>query len=298
MNDFPFLITNRNEKVNIKLLKAFVMLAQKGNYREAAQAIFVTQPALTKQINLLESMLNIKLFTRGRHGATLTPSGQQLLAEAEKIVSQSEFFMQHAARVTQGIEGFIAIGFGLSTFYTAPHYIAKFRQQFPAISITLEDIPSAEQYALLTRGELQIGFVRVPPKALLDFHPLFEDRLVLVTPQDKTRGFDEWLKHLPLLRLYTGRGRGLNAQIDLFLQSNQLYVPTMQEVEDIQTILALVIAGIGVALLPQSVVHIAPPTMNIIPLSGESLSWQVGIAWNNTIGDLVRDNFIKMVTSE
>lgn len=68
------------------------MLAQKGNYREAAQAIFVTQPALTKQINLLESMLNIKLFTRGRHGATLTPSGQQLLAEAEKIVSQSEFY--------------------------------------------------------------------------------------------------------------------------------------------------------------------------------------------------------------
>ena len=69
----------------------------------------------------------------------------------------------------------------------------------------------------------------------------------------------------------------------------------MQEVEDIQTILALVIAGIGVALLPQSVVHIAPPTMNVIALSGNNLSWQVGIAWNNTIPDLVRDNFIKMV---
>ncbi|MFW5392380.1 LysR family transcriptional regulator [Yersinia sp. 2544 StPb PI] len=281
--------------MNIKLLKAFVMLAQKSNYNEAAQALCITQPALSKQINLLESMLNLHLFSRGRHGALLTPGGQQLLAEAEKVINQSNFFLQHAARVAKGIEGFISIGFGLSTFYTAPHCIAKFREQFPGIAIMLEDIPSAQQYALLTHGELQIGFVRVPPKAPLHYHPLFDDRLVLVTPQDKALTLDEWLKHLPLLRLYTERGRGLNAQIDLFLQSNQLYVPAMQEVEDIQTILALVIAGLGVALLPQSVVHIAPPTMNIIALSGDTLSWQVGIAWNNTIPDLVRDNFIKMV---
>lgn len=78
--------------MNIKLLKAFVMLAQKGNYGDAAQALCITQPALTKQINLLESMLNIPLFTRGRHSAALTRSGQQLLAQAEKTVSQSEFF--------------------------------------------------------------------------------------------------------------------------------------------------------------------------------------------------------------
>ncbi|CFQ10761.1 LysR family transcriptional regulator [Yersinia enterocolitica] len=281
--------------MNIKLLKAFVMLAQKGNYGDAAQALCVTQPALTKQINLLESMLNIHLFTRGRHGAALTRSGQQLLAQAEKTVSQSEFFLQSAARVAKGIEGLLTIGFGLSTFYTAPHYIAKFRQQFPAISITLEDIPSAQQYALLTRGELQIGFVRAPPTAVLNFYPLFDDRLVLVTAQNKTHSPDEWLKHLPLLRLYTERGRGLNAQTDLFLQSNQWYAPTTQEVEDIQTILALVIAGIGVALLPQSVVHIAPPGINIMPLSGENLSWQVGIAWDDRIQDWVRDNFIQQV---
>lgn len=106
--------------MNIKLLKAFVMLAKTGNYRESAQALYMTQPALTKQINLLESRLNIRLFSRGRHGAILTPSGQQLLAQAEKMVNQSELFLQHAARVAKGIEGFLAIGFGLSTFYLAP----------------------------------------------------------------------------------------------------------------------------------------------------------------------------------
>ncbi|MBS0057662.1 LysR family transcriptional regulator [Yersinia sp. Marseille-Q3913] len=284
--------------MNIKLLKAFVMLAQKGNYGESAQALCMTQPALTKQINLLESRLNICLFSRGRHGAMLTPCGQQLLPQAQKMVNQSELFLQHAARVAKGIEGFLAIGFGLSTFYIAPNCIAKFRQQFPDVAITLEDIPSAQQFALLTQGELQIGFVRRPPQAPLHFQPLFEDRLVLVTPKDNTLTPDEWLTCLPLLRLYTERGRGLNTQIDLFLQSNQLDISVIQEVEDIQTILALVIAGIGVALLPQSVVHIAPPAINIMPLSGHALSWQVGIVWNNAISDLVRDNFIKMAISE
>ncbi|WP_145508062.1 LysR family transcriptional regulator [Yersinia alsatica] len=284
--------------MNLKLLKAFVMLAEKGNYSEAAQALCVTQPALSKQINLLESMLNLQLFSRGRHGAELTRCGQQLLSEAEKVVNQSDFFVQHAARVAQGMEGFIAVGFGLSTFYTAPNCIAKFRQQYPAITMTLEDIPSAQQYALLTGGELQVGFVRMLPTASLHFHPLFDDQLVLVTPQNKTLTLDAWLKQLPLLRLYSARGRGLNAQIDLFLQSNQLYAPQMQEVEDIQTILALVVAGIGVALLPHSVVHIAPATLNIMPLSGNNLSWPVGIAWNDAITDVVRDNFIKMITNE
>ncbi|CNK42977.1 LysR family transcriptional regulator [Yersinia frederiksenii] len=284
--------------MNLKLLKAFVRLAEKGNYSEAAQALCVTQPALSKQINLLESMLNLQLFSRGRHGAELTRCGQQLLSEAEKVVNQSDFFVQHAARVAQGMEGFIAVGFGLSTFYTAPNCIAKFRQQYPAITMTLEDIPSAQQYALLTGGELQVGFVRMPPTASLHFHPLFDDQLVLVTPQNKALTLDSWLKQLPLLRLYSARGRGLNAQIDLFLQSNQLYAPQMQEVEDIQTILALVVAGIGVALLPHSVVHIAPATLNIMPLSGNNLSWPVGIAWNDAITDVVRDNFIKMITNE
>lgn len=281
--------------MNIKLLKAFVILARKGNYGEAAQALCITQPALTKQINVLESLLNLSLFSRGRRGAQLTPSGQQLLSEAEKVVNQSESFLQYAARVAKGAEGFISVGFGLSTFYTAPNYIAAFRQQYPAIMMTLEDIPSTQQYALLSTGELHVGFVRMPYKTPLHFHPLFEDHLVLIVPQDKALPFDVWLKELPLLRLYTERGRGLNAQIDQFLQSNQIDAPLVQEVEDIQTILALVIAGIGVALLPQSVVHIAPPTINIISLSGNNLSWPVGIAWNNAMPNLVRDNFIQMI---
>ncbi|MGC6387049.1 LysR family transcriptional regulator [Ewingella sp. S1.OA.A_B6] len=283
--------------MNAKLLKAFVTLAEKGNYAQAALALSMTQPALTKQINLLESKINILLFTRGRHGSQLTMGGQQLLPEAIKVLKQTDSFIRHAEQVVKGSEGRIALGFGLSSFYFAPECIARFRRLYPDIDVMLEDIPSTKQYELLGNGELQIGFVRVPAKAPLQHHALFEDRLVMVTPGDDEFSVENWLNRLPLLRLYTERGRGLNAQTDMFLQSAQLFPSSTQEAGDIQTLLALVIAGIGVAILPESIMHIAPTTINRIPLTGSFVSWKVGIAWDERIPDLIRDNFIDMVMS-
>lgn len=284
--------------MNVKLLRSFVALADKKNYANAAAQLSTTQPALTKQINALENQLNLSLFNRGRQGTTLTAAGRRLLPEAEKVIKQTDNFMLHARQVGKGAEGFIAVGFGLSSFYFAPQCIARFRHQFPGIDITLEDIPSDQQYEMLRIGELQIGFVRLSPGLLLQHHPLFEDRLVLITPYASPLTTAEWLTRMPLLRLYTWRGRGLNAQIDRFLAAQQLFAAATQEVEDIQTIIAMVIAGLGIALLPQSVVHIAPASLPIVPLDGDNTRWQVGIAWEPLIPDYARDNFIAMLLAD
>lgn len=281
--------------MNLRLLNAFVTLAKKGNYADAARALFVSQPALTKQINLLESQINISLFSRGRSGTTLTPAGRRLLSEAEKVIGQARLFLLHAEQITKGSAGNLAVGFGLSSFYLAPHCIAEFRRRFPQVDISLTDLPSTQQYALLQSDELQVGFVRVPPAVPLDYLPLFKDRLVLVTPQETANSVADWLKNHPLLRLHTERGRGLNVQIDRFLHDNALFASSTQLADDIHTIVALVVAGIGVALLPESVMHIAPPGLHIIALNGESVSWQVGIAWNGRTEDIIRDNFIAAV---
>lgn len=282
--------------MNLRLLHAFVMLAEKENYAQAADALAISQPALTKQINLLESTLNVSLFSRGRHGTRLTAGGQRLLPEAKKVLKQTAVFLQHAVQVAKGGEGVIAAGFGLSSFIFAPQCIARFRAEYPGVEFRLEDLPSAQQFDMLHSGELQVGFVRMPVPAPLRHHRLFEDQLVLVVPFDHGLCVNAWLKNMPLLRLYTERGRGLNAQIDRFLQENQYITSSTQQAEDIQTLVALVVAGIGVALLPQSVIHIAPPGLKIIPLTGRATRWEVGIAWDPQATDLIRDNFVKMVT--
>ena len=281
--------------MNTRLLRAFVTLAEKGNYAQASHALSVSQPALTKQINLLESTLNVALFARGRHGSVLTAAGQRLLPEAEKVLRQMAAFLQHASLVEKGGEGLLAAGFGLSSFILAPQCIAKFRAAYPGVDVTLEDLPSAQQYDMLQSGELQIGFVRVPPPAPLSYHELFEDKLVVVTQEENGADVSALLRNRPLLRLYTERARGLNAQTNRFLQENQLHVCSVQRTEDIQTIVALVAAGIGVALLPESVVHIAPPELKILSLTGYATRWQLGVAWDGRNTDLIRDNFFRMV---
>jgi len=262
--------------MNLKLLKAFVTLAEKGNYAEAASALSMTQPALTKQINL-------RLFSRGRQGTQLTPGGAQLLPEARKVLQQSALFMQHAGLVAQGLEGKIAIGFGLSSFVYAPQSVARFGKRFPAINITLQDLPSSLQMQMLQQGELQMGFVRVPPPRPLAHLPLFEARLVLITPESHSLPVEQWLAKHPLLRLQAGRGQGLNGQIDLFMHEQHYQASSEQYAADIHTLLAMVLAGLGVALLPQSIVHIAPSDLNIVQLKGRALRWQTGIAWDPRI---------------
>lgn len=281
--------------MNLRLLNAFVMLAEKGNYAEAARALFISQPALTKQINLLESQLNVALFSRGRHGTALTSGGRRLLPEAQKVLGQARSFLHHAGQVAKGHEGTLAVGFGLSSFYLAPQCLAEFRQRFPGVEVSLTDLPSAQQYAQLQNNELQVGFVRVPPPVPLDYLPLFTDRLVLVAADASSVSVAGCLKKWPLLRLRTERGRGLNTQIDRYMQDNGLMASATQLAEDIHTIVALVMAGTGAALLPESVMHIAPPALAMMPLTGASVSWQVGIAWDGRTEDRLRDHFISGV---
>ncbi|MEE4409249.1 MULTISPECIES: LysR family transcriptional regulator [unclassified Serratia (in: enterobacteria)] len=283
--------------MDIKQLRAFVVLAEQGNYRLAAERLCITQPALSKQIQTLEMLLGARLFNRGRQGAQLTAGGQRLYPEAQTLVDRHLQFQQHALRVVQGEAGRLALGFGLSSFHLAPQLVAAFRQRFPAVAVGLEDLPSERQYQLLLQGELQVGFVRLPVSAPLRATALLSDRLVLAAPSAlalRTETLMERFNALPLLQLTPKRGRGLSDQSLRFIAAHQLTPNVVQQAGDIQTLLALVAAGIGVALLPQSVTHIVPTGIDILALSGALTEWQVGIAWNPQQPDALRDNFIQV----
>lgn len=283
--------------MDIRQLRAFVVLAEQGNYRLAAERLCITQPALSKQIQALEVRLGARLFNRGRQGAQLTASGQRLYPEAQVLVGQHVQFQQRALRIVQGEAGRLAIGFGLSSFHLAPQLVAAFRQRFPEVAVGLEDLPSERQYQLLLQGELQVGFVRLPVSTPLRATALLSDRLVLAAPAAlalKAETIIGQFNTLPLLQLTPKRGRGLSEQSLRFIAAHQLTPNVVQQAGDIQTLLALVAAGIGVALLPHSVSHIIPVGIDILPLSGEQTEWQVGIAWNPQQADALRDNFIQV----
>jgi DNA-binding transcriptional LysR family regulator len=286
-------------KFDLRQLQAFVTLADTANYREAATRLFITQPALTKQIQGLEQALGSTLFNRGRHGAELTAIGAQLLTQASALVEHGKGFERHALALASGVAGRLKIGFGLSSFALAPSLVARFKQQVANVMVHLQDMPSAIQQEQLLSGQLQLGFMRQPDTPQLQEHRLLTDRLVLAVPTRMTTpdpaAFDlqQALASQPLLQMVGHRCPGLSQQIAGFLGANRL-TGMIQEAEDIQTLVALVAAGIGNAILPRSVSFIAGPDVTLYPLSGPCSEWEISMVWNPGFADPIRDHFIQL----
>ncbi|MFM5818735.1 LysR family transcriptional regulator [Aeromonas sanarellii] len=287
-------------RFDLRQLQAFVMLAETANYREAASRLFVTQPALTKQIQGLELALGSTLFNRGRHGAELTAIGLQLLPQARALVDHGKGFEQHALALASGAAGRLKIGFGISSFALAPSLVARFKQQVPDVLMHLQDMTSATQQELLLAGRLQLGFMRRPDAPQLREHRLLTDRLVLAVPTrligPDPAAFDvaQALTRQPLLQMVGHRCPGLSQQIARFLGANRLS-GIIQEAEDIQTLVALVAAGIGNAILPRSVGFIAGREVTLYPLFGPWSEWEISLVWNPEFADPIRDRFLALV---
>lgn len=287
--------------MDIKLLRAFVTLAHEGTYHSAASVLCITQPALSKQIQTLEHLSGVTLFQRGRHGARLTVAGEQLLAAASEVVERYADFFADVAAIQKGDSGKLTLGFGISSFLLAPKYVAAFRVRYPGVQVSLNDMPSAVQTQLLAEGRLQVGFVRLPVPEPLQSQSLDTEQLVLAVAAE---GFSSSLEttqiieNQQLLQLAPQRGEGLTAQADQFLSARKLTPRTVSAADDIQTLLALVAAGDGVALLPASVKHILPAGVRLLPLEGEHTQWQTGLAWNAGIKDPLRDKFLAMVMDD
>lgn len=284
------------------LLRAFVLLAETQNYREASQRLFITQPALSKKIKLLENELGLTLFVRGRHGAQLTHAGELLLEKARELVEQGEALRHYALDIAKGTKGNLAIGFGISGIKIAPDWVARFRRAYPDVIVSLEDISSTQQTAQLLSGQLQLAFMRMPVEPSLIGLKLISESLVLAVKKKTvpaTTDLQDYqlIASQPFIQLSAEKGPGLFRQIELFLEFNHIVPNIVQRTRDLQTMLALVVAGVGVAVVPESTVYIAPEGIDMIPLRGPYAHWDVGMFWNPALADPLRDLFIAMVQS-
>ncbi|MEZ9656627.1 LysR substrate-binding domain-containing protein [Vibrio splendidus] len=290
------------------LLKAFCQLAKAGNYRLASEQLYITQSALTKKIQRLESNIGASLFSRGRNGAELTHAGKTLLAEAQRLVHSMQAFEQLSGSVVNGTQGHLNIGFGVSTYHEAPKLIAAYKQQYPDVHVTLNDTPSKQQTDELLSNELDISFNRILDSSDLESLTLFNDSLVIAIHKDLLKQAPELssnqsqaiseLSNWPYLKLAQHRGPGLDRQIQQYCLANDIDVSKTQEADDILTLLALVSANIGFTIVPNSAQYISNTDVEFIALQGEHATWPVGLIWNGKNENPLRDRFVEFVANQ
>ncbi|RSN15397.1 LysR family transcriptional regulator [Nonomuraea sp. WAC 01424] len=287
--------------MELMLLRAFLTVAELGTYGSAAQKLLVTQPTLTKQIQSLEARVGGRLFHRGRHGATLTDLGAILLPEAQELVRRADALALRMTRAAAGEIGRLSVGFGLSSIDLAPRAVAAFRRCHPDAHVTLDDMSSQEQFDRLATGELDVGFVRLPEGDDWAHMVLDTDRLALAStgehtspPQD-TSDLPGWVARHRFVQLRKERGSGLVGQIERLCGALSVRPDVIQEADDLQTVLALVAAGVGAAFVPARAGRIAPPPVTVTPLRHPVAEWQIAVVWNRDRVQPMTANFLAVL---
>ena len=271
--------------VELEECRAFLVLAEELHFRRASEKLFLSQPALSKKIRRLEEKINGPLFTRTRRKVSLTEAGRVLLPAAKKLLQEAESALATTRAAVEGRSGTLRIGFGIASVSgILPRTIIRFRASYPQIELQMRDMSTPSQTAALLEGSLDVGILRWPV-----VHPrltggsLFHESLVLAAPSALRFPSREGLSSVrdkPFILLPRSTSETFHDHtLNLCGQSG--FTPlVVQEASEIFTILNLVRAGLGVALVPSSAVRMRVPGVRLHRLRTKNASWSIGIAWN------------------
>ena len=253
----------RMSMFELSQLRCFVTAAEELHFGRAAARLNMTQPPLSRQIQVLERLLGVALFERTSRNVKLTPSGLVFLPEARRIVWLAESATLAARRVAKGDAGRIAIGFtAVSGFSFLPQVIAQARARLPNIELELREMVSGQQAEGLMTGMIDIGFVRPPiERAEFATERIVSESLVAALPTGDARLSKPELnlqdfENAPLI-MYSREGAGYfhNMLMGLFDMAS-VTPDTVQHVTQIHSMLGLVRAGLGAALVPRSAMNL------------------------------------------
>ena len=285
--------------MEIRLLRSFQVLAEQGHFGRASRLLHRSQPALTKQVMLLEEEVGAPLFARGRHGARLTPVGELLAAEVGPLLSHADAVLERLRRAARGETGELRLGFGVATRLLVPRLVSRFRRAHSQVEVSLTDMSSPDQLEALGRGRLDVGFVRLPVERRWAVLPVVEDRLVLAVPEARRAALAKRpvrdLADEPFVEIAPSRSSSLNAHVLRVCESYGFRPRVVQSAAELFTVLALVAAGMGIAIVPSSVKTSGPDGISYLPLENPEARWRVGAAWDPAARNPVRDAFVALL---
>lgn len=291
MKDLPKVPAERSVDAAIELRswRQFLMLAQTLHFGRAAQQLNMTQPPLTLAIQQLERRLGAPLFERTRRSVALTPVGALMVEPARQLLEQAASLQARARGASSGELGRLRLGF-ISTvgFGPLPKWLRAFRDAQPGIAIELIEATSDVQLKAFERGEIDVGFMLHAPGPALPAVPdgrassaaskaamnllhlsLGVEPLVLALPDSwavPKRLLAKAVLAQPLVIFPRSATPSLYDAVLAFYHHHGKTPGIAQEATQMQTIVNLVSAGLGIALVPRAVTQLQRPGVVYRPL--------------------------------
>jgi DNA-binding transcriptional LysR family regulator len=271
--------------VNLRRLGYFVAVAEELHFGRAAERLHMAQPPLSQQIRRLEAELGVELFRRNRRRVQLTDAGRLLLKRGRPLLAEADRIEELLRRASAGEVGRLRIGFvGTASYVTLPAILRAFHERFPEVELQLEEMPTGPQVAALHAGHLDVGLVRPPVEdPSLRLTPLVKEELLAALPDTHPLARlasvpVQALAPEPFILFLREHGTGLYDDIIAVCHEAGFRPRIVQETHDTQTIVSLVSAGFGVALLPASIANFPRPRVVYKRLRGPNASLEIALA--------------------
>lgn len=266
-------------------LRCFVAVAEELHFGRAAARLNMTQPPLSRHIQVLERILKVELFHRSSRSVKLTAAGAAFLGEATRIVEMADSAIATARAAAEGQQGMVTLGFTAASGYSfLPRLIGAMQDRMAGVRFLLKELVTVEQIEALLTGRLDVGFLRPPVRrAELDSVKVFQEKFVVcshasVSESERPRTLGDF-DTLPLIMYAPDKARYFHDLLTGLLASARAEPRLVQHLAQIHTILMLVSAGHGFAIVPESSVRLHPTDVVFSPLENAEPIVELHAAW-------------------
>lgn len=299
---------------DLRQLRYFVAVAEEKHFGRAAARLSMTQPPLSQAIRALEETLGVELFARTRRTVELTPVGADLLPEVRRLLAAADGLRPLAQSLARGEAGVLSLAFVSTADYgLLPLLLRDFGTRYPRVRLQLAEATSDVQVEELVAGRIDAGLViaPLPPRhvAQLSYLPIAREPLVIAMPTEVSvraggPAADDWcdtpvsladLADAPLVVFPRRLAPGFYDIIMDCYGAAGLTPRIGQEAIQMQTIVSLVSAGMGVALVPQSLRNLRRTGVVYRPLREAVPAIETGLVWRTAQVSPVLAGFIDIV---
>ncbi len=288
--------------MELRYFRYFIMVAETLNFVQAAERLGISQPALSQQIGKLEEEIGASLLQRTRHKVALTPVGEVFLVEARLALAQAELAVHKAQRAAEGQIGVLRLGFVGSVLYSfLPDAIRTYRRRYPIVELQLHELSSRDQIEALLNHQIDAGILygtMAPGEITTEV--LLDQPLVVALPEEHALARRSTLTLTELageafISLERPSEPALVDRFTAIFQEAGIVPEVVQEAGQIQTVLGLVAAGMGIFSMSAYIRNIHHEGVVYVPLAEPSPRLQLSMAWSTKTVPPVLTRFQEVV---
>jgi DNA-binding transcriptional LysR family regulator len=289
--------------MELRHLRYFTAVVQWKSFREASRRIHVAQPAISQTVSDLEDELGLKLFRRVKRGAQLTPEGEVFYAEALRTLAQADLAIESARRAARGETGRLSIGFlGSATSAFLPELVRKYKAQYSGVKLTLQELPPVQQEAAFENGLIDIGFTRTltaEQGRIFSSRILYTDPMMVVLPRSKwVNSKRVRIADLAQESFVLFHREGSPALFDTItgMCTKTGFSPRVENQPNMmQTVLSLVEAEQGIAIVPACVRNLSSQNVRFYRLQPDDVRVELVAAWKKENPSVVLRAFLDLL---